>query len=607
MEAQHPAVTSRLAWHSLDRRLPLLISALLAVTVLLLAAGAYQAMRGVLLAASRARLEVAARQLTSLMRASAAQSQAELDALAATPEVRTLLAAPGDEGARAAAERRLTAMAAQPESMTLELVDAEKHPVLALRGPVEMSVGAGGPQPASATPGLSPLRVAGGAVYYDLAAVVMPAASTPPGRLVARRLISSPNGTRTFATSIGSDARLLLGNLDGDLWTDFSTVVSPPVTVAGSPPTARATVVDDGRQLTVALAIPRTPWQVCLQAPRAAALAPARAFFGRLAAISLLLTFLGAVAARWFSRKITAPLERLTAAADGLAAGEFDLQLLPSGRDELGRLSEVFEAMRQRIVADHQRLEQRVEQRTAELSDTLAELEQAQAELVRAERLAILGQLASSVGHELRNPLAVMTNGLFYLEMVLGDHEGDVHEYLGILRHEIRLSEKIVSDLLDFARLKVPQRERVQLADVVDEQLYRLGHLPSVRVEWQPPLDLPAVFVDPVQIGQVFLNLVINATQAMSDAGGVLRVEVQSAGTDRVELVVRDQGPGVPEPLRQRIFEPLFTTKARGIGLGLAVSRRLAESNGGELVLLDALGPGAAFALRLPAAHAESA
>jgi signal transduction histidine kinase len=255
--------------------------------------------------------------------------------------------------------------------------------------------------------------------------------------------------------------------------------------------------------------------------------------------------------------------------------------------------------MRRRMVADHQQLEGRVEQRTVELREALARLEQAQQELVRAERLAMLGQLASSVGHELRNPLAVMTNALFYLDMVLEESDPEVRDYLGILRHEIRLSEKIVSDLLDFARLKAPQRERVDLAALVEEQLQRLGLPPSVEIERRLAPGLPAAFADTVQVGQVFLNLAVNAVQAMGEGGGTLTVEGRVDGEGFVQLVVRDQGPGVTPELRERIFEPLFTTKARGIGLGLAVSRRLAEANGGELVLLDDPG-GAAFALRLP-------
>ena len=602
-EAQHPVAVSWSRWHSLDRRLPLLISTLLAVTVAVFAAGAYYSVREVLLAAAAARMEVAARQLSSLLHESAVQRLREIETLAADAAVRDLLGERDVPAARAAAAKRLAVAAADPQTVTVRVRAADGSEILVVDGSADLP-GAARPPPVVPTAGVSLFQAAGSAVFYDLVAPV-PVHRKPPGWLVTRRRISSANSARALAALIGSNARLLVGNARGDVWTDFTGVAPAPAGERRARSSGGPELRDDGRHLAVVLAIAGTPWQVALQTTRLSALAPARAFLGPLAAIALAVVLLGAIAAWLFSRRITGPLDRLTVAAAGLAAGNFDLPLPHGGRGEVGRLAAVFETMRQRIVADHQRLELRVKQRTAELRDTLTKLEQAQAELVRAERLAILGQLASSVGHELRNPLAVMTNGLFYLEMVLGDSDDEVREYLGILRHEIRLSEKIVSDLLDFARLKPPQRERVQLGQVVDEQLHRLGSLPSVRVEWQPPPDLPAVLADPVQIGQIFLNLAVNAAQAMGDKGGVLRVEARAASGDRVELVVRDQGPGVPEALRERIFEPLFTTKARGIGLGLAVSRRLAENNGGELVLLDGAGPGAAFALQLTAAGGE--
>jgi signal transduction histidine kinase len=199
-----------------------------------------------------------------------------------------------------------------------------------------------------------------------------------------------------------------------------------------------------------------------------------------------------------------------------------------------------------------------------------------------------------------------MTNALYYLEMVLEDAPAEVGEYLGILRHEIGLSEKIVGDLLDFARVKPPQRQDVDLAALVDEQLHRLGPQPAVRVERQLEAGLPPAHADAVQVGQIVFNLLVNATQAMGSAGGDLTVTGRTDGDGRVELAVHDAGPGVPEALRGFIFEPLFTTKARGIGLGLAVSRRLAETNGGELLLAET-GPGATFVLRLPASRRRPA
>lgn len=230
-------------------------------------------------------------------------------------------------------------------------------------------------------------------------------------------------------------------------------------------------------------------------------------------------------------------------------------------------------------------------------------LHEAQDQLIRKERLATLGQLASSVGHELRNPLGVMNNAVYFLEATLPDAPPKVVEYFGILRAQVRQSERIIGDLLDFARVKPPQRDRVQLDELLVEQLGRAMVPPQVRVERALSPAATAVYVDPVQIGQVLLNVMVNAVQAMGEAGGVLTLTSHER-EGRVYLEVRDTGPGMTPEVLARIFEPLFTTKTRGIGLGLAVSRMLARANDGEIAVSSRPGQGATFSVALPAAAA---
>jgi len=249
-------------------------------------------------------------------------------------------------------------------------------------------------------------------------------------------------------------------------------------------------------------------------------------------------------------------------------------------------------------------LEQKVDERTRDLTDAMDKLHEAQESLVRRERLALLGQLASGVGHELRNPLGVMTNSVYYLRMVLDAQPKNVHEYLDILSQQIALSEKIVGDLLDFARSKPPVRKPTSLTEVCGQQIARLGNTDGVEIASSMNGNTPAVMVDRVQAGQIVLNLLTNAVQAIDGPG---KVEIRaSTDGDKVHLDVADSGPGVPKENLEKIFEPLFTTKARGIGLGLAVSRTLARANGGDLVVSNT-GGGAVFRLTLPVAKAESA
>jgi signal transduction histidine kinase len=270
--------------------------------------------------------------------------------------------------------------------------------------------------------------------------------------------------------------------------------------------------------------------------------------------------------------------------------------------DEIGQLGAAFNVMAQQVADSRAVLEARVEERTRALQDALAELKATQNELVKREKLAILGQLAGGVGHELRNPLGVMTNALYYLDVVLRDERPEVKEYLGILRTQIGLSEKIIGDLLDFARVKPPQREPAPLGEIVAEQLQRLGPLNGVTLASDIPPTLPPACVDRVQLGQVVLNLLTNAVQAMNGGQGTLTVRGTLETPDRLRLDVRDTGSGISLEDSRRIFEPLFTTKARGIGLGLAVSRTLVRANGGEITFVSEAGRGTTFSVRLPIA-----
>jgi signal transduction histidine kinase len=196
-----------------------------------------------------------------------------------------------------------------------------------------------------------------------------------------------------------------------------------------------------------------------------------------------------------------------------------------------------------------------------------------------------------------------MTNALYYLDVVLREERPEVKEYLGILRTQIGLSEKIIGDLLDFARVKPPQREPVPLGDIVADQLQRLGPLNGVTLSSEIPPTLPPACVDRVQLGQVVLNLLTNAVQAMNGGHGTLTVRGALETPDRLRLDVRDTGPGITPEDSRRIFEPLFTTKARGIGLGLAVSRTLVRANGGEITFVSEAGRGTTFSVRVPTAN----
>lgn len=244
-------------------------------------------------------------------------------------------------------------------------------------------------------------------------------------------------------------------------------------------------------------------------------------------------------------------------------------------------------------------LEVEIFHRAQQLQEANRELRAAQEELVRSARLSMLGQLAGSVAHELRNPLGVMTNAVFLLSATLKDATSTTREYLDILSTQINTAGRIVNDLLDFVRQRPPQTSAVQLAEIIDQQLANLGLPESVRIEraWSAPP--PMVHADPVQTGQIIVNLVTNAVQAMGDAGGTITFSAQ-VQDGRLRLAISDTGPGIAAESLEKVFEPLFTTRARGIGLGLPVCLQLARNNGGDLSVVSVPGRGATFTLALP-------
>ena len=239
------------------------------------------------------------------------------------------------------------------------------------------------------------------------------------------------------------------------------------------------------------------------------------------------------------------------------------------------------------------------------IEDKSRQLIAAQDELLRQEKLSILGQLAGSVGHELRNPLGVMNNAIFYLNMIQPDAEKTVKEYLGIIKNEIDNSQRIITDLLDFARTKPPQAKMTTVAELIRESLDRCAMAENVEVLIDIPDSLPAVRVDSHQLRQVFQNLMVNAVQAMP-GGGVLDLSARLVGgrqggaEDAVAIRVGDTGDGIAPENMQRLFQPLFTTKAKGIGLGLVVCKNLVEANGGRIDVESTPGQGTSFVVMLP-------
>jgi len=237
-------------------------------------------------------------------------------------------------------------------------------------------------------------------------------------------------------------------------------------------------------------------------------------------------------------------------------------------------------------------LEELVKERTKELQE-------AQEQLVRSEKLTVLGQLAGGMGHELRNPLGAIKNAAYFLNMALEEPEPEVKETLDILEKEVGTSERIISSLLDFAHPKPPIRHKVDINEVIQGALYHVTVPENVKVVTQLDKTLPAILADPDQLGQVFTNIIVNGIQAMPE-GGQLAIKSEASNLEWVTISFADTGVGIPKQNLKKLFEPLFTTKAKGIGLGLAVTKTLVEGHGGTIEAQSKAGKGSTFTVRLP-------
>lgn len=582
---------------------------LLLAVIMTLSGAAYFEMRRTSHQVAAARLVNVTSEMRDLLQQSGVQLRGQVAAIARRPDV-IQFARSRDPAMRARTVDALKYVGQQPEQVLVTELRDQRGVVLRSAFGAEIDT-------------LSSSDILGQAATSDSAVIgsfrllrdtiVYPVAARVAGgeNLVVvqwRRMASSGRSREQLTRLIGSDASLFVGNVTGNQWTDLQRpIVGPPSAAAAlrGPQTYLRSGANGGSYLISAAAIPGTPWQVAVDFPLAGIHAPVNAFLRRMILIGLAALGLGLLVAWVVSRRITDPLLRLTHAADAVAGGDYAKMIRIDRSDELGRLGRSFVAMTIEIQHAREGLEHKVDDRTRDLNATLVQLREAQDTLVRREKLAILGQLAGGVGHELRNPLGVMTNALYYLKVVLAGAPQNVKDYLEILQQQITLSEKIVSDLLDFARLKPPQRTRTSVEGITHAQVARLGPTNGVHINTDLSPQIPDVLVDAVQMGQMVFNLLTNAVQAI-DGAGTVTIRARANG-DSVEYEVADTGPGIPAEHLEKIFEPLFTTKARGIGLGLAVSRTLARANDGDLTVATAPRGGAAFLLTLPVAPTVAA
>lgn len=311
-------------------------------------------------------------------------------------------------------------------------------------------------------------------------------------------------------------------------------------------------------------------------------LAEARAV--RLALVVGGLGLLAAIGAALFMLHTLRPLGILRLHARQIAGGEYARRIGLRSRDEIGDLSREFDAM-------------------------AGALEEREGRLIRSERLATVGRMAAQITHEIRNPLASI--GL-YVELLgdeLGAQDGEARRLLGAIGTEVDRLSEITETYLRFVRLPRPKLDREDLGALATAVLeFARAELSAagISLELSVAAGLPEVGADENQIRQALLNLVRNAREAMPE-GGKLRVEVSASPPAHVGLAVADTGPGIAPENLEKIFDPFFSTKDGGTGLGLALVQQIVAEHGGRIEAARGPDGGSVFSIRLPALPPETA
>ncbi len=291
------------------------------------------------------------------------------------------------------------------------------------------------------------------------------------------------------------------------------------------------------------------------------------------------------------AKSIVTPIRDLERVTKKIARGDFGEALQVKGRDEISLLAESFNAMEAKL--DHA---------MTALDDIIKQLQEKQAQLVEAEKLASIGKLAAGIAHEINNPL---TSVLTFSNLMLEQCPPDDPRYgrLRLMVKETDRARTIVRQLLNFGRESVIKPVKININQPVTEiaeSLVAQEAFKNMELSLQLADGLPEVYADPAQFGQVVLNILLNAIHAVTPPGKI-GVTTRLNGKN-VEVLFSDTGKGIPEEHLHKIFDPFFTTKdaSRGTGLGLAVSYGIIKKHGGDIAVESTVGKGTVFTVRLP-------
>ena len=352
-------------------------------------------------------------------------------------------------------------------------------------------------------------------------------------------------------------------------------------------PTAAGFVVDrEARALVGYRRLPGDdpPWTLLVAQPLSKALAPVRSMTRSLALALGAVLAVGLALAALLANRVAQPLRELTLAARRIASGEATVPVVSTrSRDEIGELAAAFNQM-------------------------AVDLRRAQSEVLEAAKFAFVGELAAGVAHQVRTALGVLRSSAQLLAPSRDPSDSESRELVQIMHDELDHLAAVVNQLVNLGRPRELAIEPTALAEVVNraaEFVDPQARAKGVTIRRPDGGSDPVALCDEEQIYQVALNLLVNAVQ-LSPSGGDVALGLLSARERRVGFEVRDQGPGIAEELREKIFQPFFTRREGGIGLGLTLVQRVVREHGGRLSVQSEVGKGSIFRVELPAAEGKT-